>query len=66
MRPDALLLGRSANHLRICAERAPRKRWAVEQTFGWLGRYRRTSKHHERSRRATWLALRQAPFQRQF
>lgn len=25
-----------------------RKRWAVERTFGWLGRYRRTSKDYER------------------
>jgi transposase len=25
-----------------------RKRWAVERTFGWIGRYRRTSKDYER------------------
>lgn len=25
-----------------------RKRWAVERTFGWFGRYRRTSKDYER------------------
>lgn len=24
------------------------KRWAVEWTFGWIGRYRRTSKDYER------------------
>ena len=24
------------------------KRWAVERTFGWIGRYRRTSKDYER------------------
>jgi transposase len=24
------------------------KRWAVERTFGWTGRYRRTSKDYER------------------
>jgi len=25
-----------------------RKRWVVERTFGWFGRYRRTSKDYER------------------
>ena len=25
------------------------KRWIVERTFGWLGRYRRHSKDHERT-----------------
>ena len=25
-----------------------RKRWAVERTFGWFGRFRRTSKDYER------------------
>ena len=25
-----------------------RKRWAVERTYGWIGRYRRTSKDYER------------------
>lgn len=28
------------------------KRWVVERTFAWLGRYRRLSKDHEEQRAA--------------
>lgn len=33
------------------------RRWVVERTFGWLGRYRRLSKDHERHPRnsETWI-----------
>jgi putative transposase len=35
------------------------KRWIVERTFGWLGRYRRLSKDYERNPRSseTWIYL---------
>jgi putative transposase len=35
------------------------KRWIVERTFGWLGRYRRLSKDYEQNPRSseTWIYL---------
>src|SRR5262245_4156356 len=35
------------------------KRWIVERTFGWLGRYRRLSKDYEHNPRSseTWIYL---------
>jgi putative transposase len=35
------------------------KRWIVERTFGWLGRYRRLSKDYEHNSRSseTWIYL---------
>ena len=35
------------------------KRWIVERTFGWLGRYRRLSKDYESNPRSseTWIYL---------
>jgi putative transposase len=35
------------------------KRWIVERTFGWLGRYRRLSKDYERNPRSSeaWIYL---------
>jgi putative transposase len=34
-----------------------RKRWIVERTFGWLGRYRRLSKDYEANPRSSeaWI-----------
>jgi Transposase DDE domain len=36
-----------------------RCRWIVEQTFGWLGRYRRLSKDYERNTRGSeeWIDI---------
>ena len=35
------------------------KRWIVERTFGWFGRYRRLSKDHETNPRSseTWIYI---------